>query len=80
VLFKMIRELSIYNLSLSFFDDGGLPGGEINRNIIFTNKNADILVIVTEKSSETNYRIASCIEYIIDEEILRIKKILRVCV
>jgi hypothetical protein len=35
-------------------------------------------MIVTEKPSEINYRIASRIEYIIDEEILRIKKVLRV--
>ncbi len=74
----MIRELSIYSLSFSFPDNGGLPGGEIDRDVISTNKNADILIIVTEKPSETNHRIASRTKYIIDEEILYIKKILRV--
>jgi hypothetical protein len=74
----MIWKSSIYNLNFNFCDNGGLPDREINRDIIFINKNANILIIVTEKFSEINYGIASRTEYIIDEEILRIKKILRV--
>jgi hypothetical protein len=74
----MIWELFIYNLSFNFCDDGGLSNGEISRNVIFTNKNADILIIVTEKFSKTNYKIASRIERIVDEEILNIKKMFRV--
>ncbi len=50
----------------------------MGRDVIFTNKNADILIIVTKKPSETNHEIASRTEYIFDEKVLRIKKILRV--
>jgi hypothetical protein len=78
MLFKLIRELSIYNFNFNFCDDDGLLKGEINRNVIFTNENVDILIIVTEKFSEINYRIASRTEHIIDEEILNIKKMFRV--
>ena len=74
----MIREISIYGLSFNFPDNCGLLGGEIDRDVVFINENANILIIVTEKSLKTNYKIASRIEYIIDKEVLRIKKILRV--
>jgi hypothetical protein len=78
MLFRMIWKLFIYDFNFNFYNNGGSLNGEINRNVIFTNENADILIIVTEKFSKTNYRIANRIEYIIDEEILRIKKIFRV--
>jgi hypothetical protein len=78
MLFRIIWKLFIYDLNFNFCNNGGFPSGEINRDVIFTNKNADILMIVTEKFSKMNYGIANRTEYIVDEEILDIKKMLRV--
>jgi hypothetical protein len=78
VLLKIIWKLFIYNFNLNFCDDNGFLNDEIDKNVIFTNENTDILIIVTEKLLKTNYRIANSTKYIIDEEILNIKKMFRV--
>jgi hypothetical protein len=78
VFLRIIWKPSIHNFNFNFCDDGGLLNGEIDKNVISTNKNADILIIMTEKFSKINYGIANRIEYIIDEEILGIKKMFRV--
>jgi hypothetical protein len=78
MLFRIIWKLFIYDLNFNFCNNGGFPSGEINRDVIFTNKNADILIIVTKKFSEINYGIANYTEYIVDKKILGIKKMFRV--